>query len=230
MQGHPYLRFVWPVSVIGVILVAALWPHNAHGLLVALPQRMVWTSLLVLLVAIPIGSLVFPRGRAVYVFGTPVMVLAVALGLAVAFNGGLSPGLALKGSNHYRWLAVWELLSLLLTWVSISALTRYLTHERELAVRLLAVGGLYLVAIMVLGACVAPLEKLLLLTFSYGTSLFRYAMGNSHGLVFAPGTYHITIDVSLGTAAAVWCVIGILMWTSGRANRPNITHQPKPRQ
>ena len=40
MQGHPYLRFVWPVSVIGVILVAALWPHNAHGLLVALPQRM----------------------------------------------------------------------------------------------------------------------------------------------------------------------------------------------
>ena len=28
MQGHPYLRFVWPVSVIGVILVAALWPHN----------------------------------------------------------------------------------------------------------------------------------------------------------------------------------------------------------
>ena len=64
--------------------------------------RMVWTSLLVLLVAIPIGSLVFPRGRAVYVFGTSVMVLAVALGLAVAFNGGLSPGLALKGSNHYR--------------------------------------------------------------------------------------------------------------------------------
>ena len=75
------------------------------------------------------------------------------------FNGGLSSGLALKGSNHYRWLAVWEFLSLLLTWVSISALTRYLTHERELAVRLLAVGGLYLVAIMVLGACVRHLKN-----------------------------------------------------------------------
>lgn len=230
MQGHPYLRFVWPVSVIGVILVAALWPHNAHSLLVALPQRMVWASLLVLLVAIPIGSLVFPRGRAAYVFVTSVVILVVALGLAVAFNGGLSSGLAGNSSRHYRWLAVWELLSLLLTWVSISALTRYLTHERELAVRLLAVGGLYLVATMVLGACFAPLEKLLLLTFSYGTSLFGYAIGNSHGLVFARATYHVTLGVSLGTTAAVWCVMGILMWTSGRANRPNITHQPQPRQ
>ncbi len=36
-------------------------------------------SLLVLLVAVPIGSVVFPRGRAVYVFGTSVMVLVVAL-------------------------------------------------------------------------------------------------------------------------------------------------------
>ncbi len=71
-----------------------------------LPQRMVWTSLLVLLVTIPIGSVVFPRGRAVYVFGTSVVILAVALGLAVAFNGGRSSGLALKDSNHYRWLAV----------------------------------------------------------------------------------------------------------------------------
>ncbi len=33
-------------------------------------------SLLVLLVAVPIGSVVFPRGRAVYVFGTSVMVFS----------------------------------------------------------------------------------------------------------------------------------------------------------
>lgn len=227
MQGRPYLWFMWPASVIGVILVAALWPHSAHGLFVALPQRMVWASLLVLLVAVPIGSVVFPRGRAAYVFVTSVVVLVVALGLAVVFNGGLSTGLALKSSSHYRWLAVWEFLSPLLTWVSISALTRYLTHGRELAVRLLAVGGLYLVAIMVLGACLAPLEKLFLLTFSYGTSLFEYAIGNSRGLVFASGTYRLTIGVSLGTAAAVWCVIGILTWTSGHANRRTIAHQPK---
>ena len=38
MQGHPNLWFVWPVSVMGVILVAALWPHSAPGLFVACPS------------------------------------------------------------------------------------------------------------------------------------------------------------------------------------------------
>lgn len=219
MQSRPHLWLLSPVAAIAMILIAALWPHGTHSLLVSLPQRMVWASLLVLLVVIPIGSVVFPHGRAVYVFAASLVVLIVSLGLAAAFHGGLSPGLALSRSNHYRWLAVFELLSLLLAWVSVASLTRYLTHGRALAVRLLAVGGLYLFAIMVLGACLAPLEKLFLLTFSYGTSLFNYAIGNHHGLVFAGGTYRLTIGVSLGTATAAWCAIAILTWTKGHVHR-----------
>ena len=229
MHGRPYLWFVWPALLVGVILLASIWPRIGIGLLAppGIPQRIIWDSLFVLLVAIPILSVVFPLGRPLYVFVASVVVLAVALGLAVAFNGGISAGLSLN-SNHYRWLAVWELLSFLLAWVSIAAMTRYLTKGRELAARMIVVSALYLFAIMVLAVFFGPLEKLLFLTFSYGTSLFTFMVGNGNGLIFPHAIYNLTIIISLGMAASAWCVMGIFMWSAGHAKIATAQPNSKP--
>lgn len=73
----------------------------------------------------------------------------------------------------------------LLAWVSLAAVARSLTRGRALATRLITVGGLYLLAIMVIAAYLPPLRELYFLLLSYTTLLFTYFEGRTGGrLVF----------------------------------------------
>lgn len=219
MRGLWYLRFFWPALLWGCVVLAAYWPRIGTGIAApaSLPQRMVWVSFFVVLAAIPVLSVVFSLGTPGYVFLVSMVVLALSLGLAVRLNGGL-PHLPWD-SVHYRWMGVWALMAPTLAWVSIAAVGRSLTRKRPLATRLLAVGALYLLAIMVISAYLSPLRELYFLILSYGTLLFTYFPGRTGGLFFPQETYHLTILVSLGMAVVAWCVVGFRMWTARTGTR-----------
>lgn len=219
MRGRWYGGFFWPVLLWGCVVLAAYWPHVGSGLdaPASIPQRMVWASFLVVLAAIPVLSVVFPLGRPGYVFVVSTVVLALSLGLAVRLNGGL-PRLPWN-SGHYRWLAVWALMTPTLAWVSIAAVARSLTRGCSLATRLITVGGLYLLAIMVIAAYLPPLRELYFLLLSYTTLLFTYFEGRTGGLFFPHETYHLTLAVSLGVSVAAWCCMGLRMWTRRSVRR-----------
>ncbi len=68
---------------------------------------------------------------------------------------------------------MWALMTPTLAWVSIAAVARSLTRERSLATQLITVGGLYLLAIMVIAAYLPPLRELCFLILSYGTGTHR---------------------------------------------------------
>ncbi len=88
--------------------------------------------------------------------------------------------------------------------------------------RLITVGGLYLLAIMVIAAYLPPLRELYFLIVSYGTLLFTYFEGRTGGLFFPHKTYHLTVAVSLAVSVAAWCFMGLRMWarrTVGRDRR-----------
>ncbi len=218
MRGLQYVRFSWPpLLVLGCIVVAAYWPHVGGHVSAGVPQRMVWVSFLALIAAIPVLSVVFPIGRPAYVLLVSMIVLAATLELAVQLNGGLHP--LPWNSVHYRWVTVWAILTPMLAWVSISAVARYLTQRHPLATRLVTVGGLYLLALMVITACIGPLRELYFLSFTYATLLFTYFEGNRSGLFFLHETYHVTIAISLGASVAAWCFLAIRVWTA-RRTRP----------
>lgn len=214
MRSRWYAGFFWTALLWGCVILAAYWPHVGAGIYApaGVPQRMVWDSFLVVLAAIPVLSVVFPLGRPGYVFVVSMVVLALSLGLAVQLNGGL-PRLPWN-SVHYRWVAVWALMTPTLAWVSIAAVARSLTRGRSLATRLITVGGLYLLAIMVIAAYLPSLKELYFLILSYGTLLFTYFEGRTGGLFFPHETYHLIIAGSLSVSAAAWCFIGFRMWTA----------------
>lgn len=210
MRDRWYVVFFWPVLLWGCVILAAYWPHVGRGIYapVGVPERMVWISFLVLLAAIPLLSVVFPSGRAGYVFVVALVVLAISLGLAVQLHGGL------HSRVRYRWVAVWALITPMLAWVSIAAIARHLTQQRRLAGRLVTVGGLYLLAIMIIATCARPLEQLYFLIFTYSTSLFSYLPGQYSGLFFPHKTYYVTTSISLGISLAAWGFLGIRAWTA----------------
>ena len=76
--------------------------------------------------------------------------------------------------------------------------------------RLITVGGLYLLAIMVIAAYLPPLRELYFLLLSYTTLLFTYFEGRTGGLFFPHKTYHLTVAVSLAVIGdGGKCVSGV---------------------
>ncbi len=217
MHSRWYAVVFWPALLWGCVILASYWPQVGTGIYVGVPQRMVWVSFLVLLAAIPLLSVVFPIGRPGYVLAVAIVVLAVSLGLAVQLNGGLRP--LPWDSVSYWWAAIWTLTTPMLAWVSLAAAARSLTQRHSLSTRLITVGGLYLLAIMIIATCAFPLKELYFLIFTYTTLLFTYFAGHNGAPFFPHGTYHWTVAISLGITALAWCVIGLRAWSMRTLSR-----------